>query len=59
MRKTPKDRYDLEVAKVIKTCDGDVHGALKALIMANEYLEAELYQRRVEPLSNGLRSFSN
>jgi len=48
MRKSPKDHYDIEVAKVIKACDGDVQGALKALIMANEYLEAELYQRRAK-----------
>jgi hypothetical protein len=30
------DRYDVAVDEAIATCGGDAHGALKALIIANE-----------------------
>jgi len=36
------DRYDRAVESVIATCGGDLRGALKALIIANEFLEEEL-----------------
>ena len=36
------DRYDRAVNSAIATCGGDLRGALKALIIANEYLEEEL-----------------
>ena len=36
------DRYDRAVESAIATCGGDLRGALKALIIANEYLEEEL-----------------
>lgn len=36
------DRYDRAVESAIATCGGDPRGALKALIIANEYLEEEL-----------------
>lgn len=36
------DRYDRAVDSAIATCGGDLRGALKALIIANEYLEEEL-----------------
>ena len=41
---TPKDldRYDRAVDSAIATCGGDIRGALKALIIANEFLEVEL-----------------
>ncbi len=38
------DRYDRAVESAIATCGGDLRGALKALIIANEYLEEELRQ---------------
>lgn len=38
------DRYDRAVDGAIATCGGDLRGALKALIIANEYLEEELRQ---------------
>lgn len=38
------DRYDRAVDSVIATCGGDLRGALKALIIANEFLEEELRQ---------------
>ena len=36
------DRYDRAVDSAIATCGGDLRGALKALIIANEFLEEEL-----------------
>lgn len=41
---TDIDRYDRAVDSAIATCGGDLRGALKALIIANEYLEDELRQ---------------
>ena len=38
------DRYDRAVDSAIATCGGDLRGAIKALIIANEYLEKELGQ---------------
>lgn len=35
-------RYDRAVDSAIATCGGDIRGALKALIIANEFLEEEL-----------------
>ena len=29
---------------IVASCDGDIHGALKALLLVNEQLEAELAQ---------------
>ena len=36
------DAYDDAVKEAIALCGGTPHGAIKALIMANEYLEAQL-----------------
>lgn len=36
------DAYDAAVEDAIATCNGDIRGALKALIIANEYLERDL-----------------
>jgi len=40
------DRYDRAVNSAIATCGGDLRGALKALIIANEFLEEELSRVR-------------
>ena len=42
-------RYDRAVDSAIATCGGDLRGALKALIIANEYLEDELRRTAVSP----------
>ena len=34
-----RDGYDAAVDEAIATCNGDLRGALKALIIANEFLE--------------------
>ena len=36
------DRYEAAVDDAIATCNGDLRGALKALIIANEFLERDL-----------------
>jgi len=41
---TSLDSYDAAVEDAIKACDGDMRGALKALIIANEFLERDLQE---------------
>ncbi len=36
------DAYDAAIDAAIATCNGDIRGALKALIIANEFLERDL-----------------
>ena len=36
------DRYEMAVDDAIAACGGDTHGALRALIIANEFLERDL-----------------
>jgi hypothetical protein len=36
------DQYDLAVAEIVAVCDGDLHGALRALMLLNELLEHRL-----------------
>jgi hypothetical protein len=38
------DGYDAAVDEAVATCNGDLRGALKALIIANEFLERDLQQ---------------
>jgi hypothetical protein len=35
---------EIAIDEIIASCDGDVRGALKALLLVNEQLEAELAQ---------------
>jgi hypothetical protein len=32
------------IDRIVASCDGDIHGALRALLLVNEQLEAELQQ---------------
>ena len=41
------DAYDAAVDDAIAACNGDLHGALKALIIANEFLERDLQKALV------------
>lgn len=43
MRQDPSDEL---IDDIIASCNGDLHGALKALLLVNERLEAELRQVR-------------
>jgi hypothetical protein len=42
------ERYDRAVDSAIATCGGDLRSTLKALIIANEFLEEELRQCQCE-----------
>jgi hypothetical protein len=35
---------DTAIDKIVASCGGDIRGALKALLLVNEHLEAELQQ---------------
>ena len=35
---------DTAIDEIVAQCNGDLHGALKALLLVNEQLEAELVQ---------------
>ena len=37
-------RTEIAIEKIIAACDGSIHGALEALLLVNEYLEAELHR---------------
>ncbi len=43
MRQDPSDEL---IDDIVASCNGDLHGALKALLLVNERLEAELQQVR-------------
>ncbi len=38
------DPVEAQIDEIIGTCDGDLRGALKALLLVNELLEFELQQ---------------
>jgi hypothetical protein len=40
----PSERTEFAIERIIATCDGDVHGALEALLLVNEYLAAEIHR---------------
>jgi hypothetical protein len=39
---SPIDPYEAAIEDAIATCEGDLRGAVKALIIANEFLERDL-----------------
>jgi hypothetical protein len=43
---TDNDRYEQACNQAIAMCDGNLRSTIKALIMANEYLETELEELR-------------
>jgi hypothetical protein len=49
------DHYEQACDQAIAMCGGNLRGAIKALIMANEYLEAELQELQAE-VSNGAQA---
>ena len=42
------DHYEKACDQAIAMCGGNMRGAIKALIMANEYLEAEMRELQAE-----------
>jgi electron transfer flavoprotein alpha/beta subunit len=47
-----QDAYEDAVEEAIALCGGTPHGAIKALIMANEYLEAQLRAMQIAVRDN-------
>jgi hypothetical protein len=47
------NRYDVAVEDAIATCNGDLRGALKALLILNEHLEAELMELKAAMATGG------
>ena len=47
------DRYDVAVEDAIAICNGDSRGALKALLILNEHLEAELMELQAAMATGG------
>jgi hypothetical protein len=37
-----KKRTEAHIDQIVAMCDGDLHGALKALMLVNEHLESQL-----------------
>jgi hypothetical protein len=46
-------RYERACDEAIAMCDGNMRSTIKALIMANEYLEAELQELQAATLHHG------
>jgi hypothetical protein len=46
-------RYERACDEAIAMCDGNMRSTIKALIMANEYLEAELQDLQAATLHHG------
>ncbi len=54
-------RTEVVIERIIASCDGNVHGALEALLLVNEHLETELHQlyamiSRIGPLDQCLKT---
>jgi hypothetical protein len=52
----PSDTYEDAVDYAIATCNGDLRGALKALIIANEFLERNLHKAMAGPVERSSRT---
>jgi hypothetical protein len=46
------DRYEQACDQAIAMCDGNLRSTIKALIMANEYLEIEMRELRAAALTD-------
>jgi len=42
--KLTSDHYDMLIDETIASCDGNLRSAVRALLIANEHLEAEISQ---------------
>ncbi len=45
---------DIVIDEIVASCNGDLRGALKALLLVNEHLEAELAQLYAAAMDCGL-----
>jgi hypothetical protein len=48
------DPSEAAIDQIVATCNGDMRGALKALLLVNEQLEAELAQLHAAVAHGGL-----
>lgn len=55
-KESAMEKYEDAVEEAVALCAGDIRGALKALIMANEFLEYELERLLLERPENQLAS---
>ena len=53
------DASEAAIDQIVATCNGDMRGALKALLMVNEQLEAELAQFYAAAGLDGMARGSN
>jgi hypothetical protein len=49
-------RIQSTIEMIVAACDGDVHGALRALMLVNEHLEGELEAMYVAMATGGRSS---
>ncbi|WJR79528.1 hypothetical protein [Bradyrhizobium sp. NP1] len=47
------------IDEIVASCNGDLRGAVKALLLINEHLEAELVQLYATAAYNGLAERNN
>ena len=48
-------RTEMAIEKIVASCDGNMRGALEALLLVNEHLEAELHQLYAAVSFSGLK----
>ena len=53
------DASEAAIDQIVATCNGDIRGALKALLLVNEQLEAELAEFYAAVGLNGMARGSN
>jgi len=50
---------DAAIDEIVASCNGDLRGAVRALLLINEHLEAELAQLYAAAANNGLAERRN
>lgn len=50
---------DAAIDEIVANCDGDLRGAVRALLLVNEHLEAEIAQLYATAAHNGLAERRN
>jgi len=50
---------DAAIDEIVANCDGDLRGAVRALLLVNEHLEAEIAQLYAAATHNGLAERRN
>jgi hypothetical protein len=46
-------RSEFQIEKIIAACEGDLHGAIRALMLVNEHLEGELVAMQAAMATGG------